>query len=80
MFYQEEDTLLKHRGTMRFFAPECFKPKGQQNTQYYSGRAADVWAMGMTIWVLAFNEMPFNPANGDIGQAIMDLNLPELKT
>lgn len=25
MFYSEEDTMLKHRGTYEFFAPECFK-------------------------------------------------------
>lgn len=25
MFYQEEDSLLKHRGTYEFLAPECFR-------------------------------------------------------
>ena len=24
-FYEDEDTLLSHRGTVEFLAPECFK-------------------------------------------------------
>jgi len=74
MFYSEEDTMLKHRGTYEFFAPECFKPKGTTTTQYYSGRAADVWALGMTIYVMTFNELPFNVGLGiDTHHAIQDL-------
>jgi serine/threonine protein kinase len=64
MFYQEEDTILKHRGTTEFIAPECFKPKGTTTTQYYSGRAVDVWALGITIYIMVFNELPFPAKKG----------------
>jgi len=53
---------LTHRGTYEFLAPECFKMS--KNTKYYSGRAADVWAMGMTIYALAFGELPFEVGLG----------------
>ncbi len=56
MFYQEEDSLLKHRGTYEFLAPECFR-KGY--TQPYSGRKVDVWALGMTVYVMTFGSLPF---------------------
>ena len=57
MFYGEDDTLLQHRGTYEFFAPECFKR--QNKTVYYSGRAADVWAFGLCVYALTFNKLPF---------------------
>ena len=80
MFYSEEDMMLKHRGTYEFLAPECFKQqaKGKQTTttQYYSGRAADIWALGMTIYVLTFNQLPFQVGLGvDTHVAIQDLQL-----
>lgn len=74
MFYQDEDTMLKHRGTIEFFAPECFKPKGSTTTQYYSGRAADVWALGMTIYTMTYNELPFKVGLG-VDQVIQDLEI-----
>eukprot|EP00352_Strombidinopsis_acuminata_P000848 CAMPEP_0176342652 /NCGR_PEP_ID=MMETSP0126-20121128/3336_1 /TAXON_ID=141414 ORGANISM="Strombidinopsis acuminatum, Strain SPMC142" /NCGR_SAMPLE_ID=MMETSP0126 /ASSEMBLY_ACC=CAM_ASM_000229 /LENGTH=51 /DNA_ID=CAMNT_0017688171 /DNA_START=335 /DNA_END=490 /DNA_ORIENTATION=+ len=42
---------------MEFFAPECFKQN--KGTQYYSGRAADIWALGLTVYVMVFNDLPF---------------------
>ena len=55
--------MLSHRGTFEFFAPECFKQQGK-GTTYYSGRKADVWALGLCIYALAFNDLPFVMGQG----------------
>lgn len=62
LFFGEEDHILKHRGTFEFMAPECFKTTTATN--YYSGRASDIWAVGMTLWVLTFGQLPYEPASG----------------
>ena len=51
----DNDILSGARGTYEFLAPECCDP-GQR---FFSGKAADVWALGVTIYCLAFNEVPF---------------------
>ena len=71
-----EDTIFKHRGTMMFLAPECFKSSNQIATLFYSGRKADIWALGMTVWALVFNELPFKTSeNEDIGSIIQALEI-----
>ena len=46
-------------------APECFKQSGGGvATRYYSGKAVDIWALGMTIFTLVFNELPFSVSEG----------------
>ena len=62
-FMEGEDQMLSHRGTFEFFAPECFKQQGK-GTTYYSGRKADVWALGLCIYALAFNDLPFVMGQG----------------
>ena len=58
IFYQEDiDQILSHRGTKEFMAPECYKQGNR--TVSYSGRKADVWAYGLCIFALAFNDLPF---------------------
>lgn len=73
IFYQEgEDSLLQHRGTFEFFAPECFK--SGKHTTYYSGRKADVWALGLCIYALTFCDLPFAMGQGpDTRWALQDM-------
>ena len=64
IFYQDNmDSILSHRGTWEFMAPECFK-EGDNRQQTYSGRKADVWAYGLCIYALAFNDLPFVMGQG----------------
>jgi [calcium/calmodulin-dependent protein kinase] kinase len=60
------------RGTYEFLAPECCDP----GSRSFSGKAADVWALGVTIYCLAFNEVPFQAAQGmSVLKAIQTLPL-----
>jgi len=53
--FDENDVISKTAGTFHFFAPECC----DANTETHSGRAADIWALGVTMYCLLFNELPF---------------------
>ena len=52
-FEGADDRLVRSPGTPAFFAPECCRGGG------YSGRAADCWALGVTIFCLVFGRYPF---------------------
>eukprot|EP00831_Metopus_contortus_P002662 TRINITY_DN10985_c0_g2_i1.p1 TRINITY_DN10985_c0_g2~~TRINITY_DN10985_c0_g2_i1.p1 ORF type:complete len:153 (-),score=33.53 TRINITY_DN10985_c0_g2_i1:16-474(-) len=46
----------KTAGTYQFYPPEACDP---HNTKGLPGRAGDVWALGVTVYALLFNELPF---------------------
>lgn len=54
-FKNGDDTLQKTIGTYHFFSPECCDP----DIKIFSGRANDVWALGVTLFALIYNELPF---------------------
>lgn len=64
-------------GTYFFFPPECTTASEEGNSssarciklylseEYkgHDGRAADIWALGVTMWCLLFGEVPFYSSN-----------------
>ena len=50
------DILHNNAGTYHFFAPELCDPSVNE----YSGRAADIWALGVTLYCMTFNKVPFD--------------------
>eukprot|EP00756_Hemistasia_phaeocysticola_P006897 Hpha_TRINITY_DN14041_c0_g1::TRINITY_DN14041_c0_g1_i2::g.43984::m.43984/K07359/CAMKK2; calcium/calmodulin-dependent protein kinase kinase 2 len=54
MFKDDNDTLKKTHGTLTFYSPEMCKESA------YSGKAADVWAFGVTVYCFIYCEVPFN--------------------
>ena len=42
-------------------APECLSMK--QGDSPYSGRAADIWSLGVTLYCLVFGKLPFHDDN-----------------
>lgn len=52
---ESPDFLKQTEGTYHFMAPEACDPDVEQ----YSGKAADVWALGVTAYALLFNKCPF---------------------
>lgn len=54
------DLTAKTVGTIQFFPPECCGGKGYAATsEHFSAMAADVWAMGLTLYAMVFKELPF---------------------
>ena len=47
--------MTKSAGTYHFFSPECCDP----DIEAYSGKATDVWSLGVTLFCFIFNELPF---------------------
>ena len=75
-FPDGNDTLSKTEGTYHFLAPECCDP----DIKTYSGKAADIWALGVTLYSMVFNELPFwGDTEIDILEAIhkTDLKISE---
>lgn len=51
----DSDMLSSTVGTYYFFAPECCNT----NIRTFSGKAADIWALGITIYALVYQKLPF---------------------
>jgi len=62
----EDDKITSARGTYEFLAPECCAA----NKQSFSGKAVDIWAFGVTVYALAYNDLPFHGDNHQILKAI----------
>ena len=52
---EDNDHMTKSAGTFHFFAPECCDP----NIEGHGGCAADVWALGVSMYSLTFNCLPY---------------------
>ena len=55
----EDWMLTQTEGTFHFMPPEACDPDVDQ----IEGRKADVWALGVTLFCLSFNAVPFDGAN-----------------
>lgn len=53
--FQESDMQRSTIGTYYFFPPESCS----SDTSEFSGKAADIWALGVTLYALVFKKLPF---------------------
>lgn len=59
MFQKDNDLLKKSAGSPAFMAPElCTANHGE-----VSGKAADIWSMGVTLYCLVYGRLPFISTN-----------------
>ena len=56
LYTREEDTTSSMEGTYTFLPPESCSFE----TMTYSMKKADIWALGITIYIMVFNEFPFD--------------------
>jgi len=59
MFTKDDDRLKSSIGSPAFASPEL-SLGGLHNV---SGKAADIWAMGVTLYALIYGVLPFNNQN-----------------
>ncbi len=52
---KEKDTLTNTEGTYHFMPPECWN----YDIREFSGVKADMWALGVTLYAIVYNKMPF---------------------
>lgn len=65
---KENDTLTNTEGTYHFMPPECWN----YETREFSGVKADNWALGVTLYAMTYNKMPFWADNElELGNVIM---------
>lgn len=69
----EEDLTTSMEGTYTFLPPECCS----FDTNLYSMKKADIWALGITLYILTFNNFPFETGTTelDLMQKICDFSL-----
>ena len=53
--FGEIDILTQTEGTTHCFAPEVCDPE----VDSYSGKPVDVWALGVSLYCMAFNRLPY---------------------
>lgn len=53
--FEEDDLLTNSMGTYHFFSPESCS----RSVTEHSGKASDIWALGLTIYVMVFKKLPF---------------------
>ena len=59
MFHKGDDGMKKSAGSPAFMAPElCIPSHGE-----VSGKAADIWSMGITLYCLIYGRPPFMSHN-----------------
>lgn len=51
----DDDMISSTVGTYYFFAPECCS----SDSEKFSGKSADIWALGITIYALVYKRLPF---------------------
>jgi serine/threonine protein kinase len=64
LFEEDDDKISKTEGTYHFMAPECCDRKTHRlntlaDVECFSGKAADVWALGVTLYCMIYNKLPF---------------------
>eukprot|EP00356_Strombidium_inclinatum_P012643 CAMPEP_0170489120 /NCGR_PEP_ID=MMETSP0208-20121228/7516_1 /TAXON_ID=197538 /ORGANISM="Strombidium inclinatum, Strain S3" /LENGTH=283 /DNA_ID=CAMNT_0010763901 /DNA_START=146 /DNA_END=997 /DNA_ORIENTATION=- len=72
----EDDMLKDTSGTFLFLSPECCDPAVKE----YSSKKADIWALGVSLYALTFNKLPFwGETEKEMLECIQnsDLQMPE---
>jgi serine/threonine protein kinase len=73
---KENDFTTSIEGTYTFLPPECCSMV-ETVTKPYSMKKADVWALGITLYVLTYNKFPFEFQSMTNGHPTTELDIME---
>lgn len=73
---RENDLTTSIEGTYTFLPPECCSMIDTV-TQPYSMKKADVWALGVTLYILTYNKFPFEFSSMTNGHITTELDIME---
>lgn len=74
LYKGENDFISCAKGTSFFLPPEALRGC----SSYFSGRKSDVWCVGVTIFCMVFNKLPYNPKNygfAEVKKAILEIDI-----
>ena len=63
IFLQNDDLISKTHGTYQFMSPESVAGNKNIAQGPISGKAAEVWALGVTVYAFIFKTLPFEADN-----------------
>lgn len=66
--WSKDDTSQHKEGTLFYCPPEMLK-KNEKDRDYTSSPKSDIWSLGITLFRLVFNKMPFE---GETKQEVID--------
>ncbi|CAG9327666.1 CAMKK1_1 [Blepharisma stoltei] len=70
--FGDSDRQSKTIGTYQFFPPECCSAESED----FSGKAADIWALGLTLYALVYKKLPYTADSlAGIFEAIQNFQL-----
>ena len=61
--YPDNDLINKTHGTYQFMSPECVAGIFYLARGSFSGKAAELWALGVTIYSFIFRALPYEGEN-----------------
>lgn len=71
------DHLDKVEGTTYFLSPECCKSEEDDSPKGFAGKPVDIWALGVTAFVLTFKKLPFFDESNDMMEIYNIINKGE---
>ena len=71
-----DDSTTQGAGSPAFMAPEL----GGYDRKHISGRAADVWSMGVTLYCIRYGKLPFRPTTTMNLQTVIQKAEPDLSS
>ncbi len=63
-------------GTYTFLPPECCN-MSEQSQQSYSMKKADVWSLGVTLFIFTYNRFPYEFRSNSDGKSMTEIDIME---
>ena len=73
---QPNDFTTSIEGTYTFLPPECCNMT-EQITPAYSMKKADIWSLGVTLFIFTYNRFPYEFRSNSDGKSMTEIDIME---